>query len=88
MADRLSIAVTLVIVAIIVYLTFSVGSQLDDPEYMCQSAFGEEWTAAENSTPPNDGWVCEAPNGTVRRLKFVNVTSDMTEWQGGWRAAV
>jgi len=75
MTDKLSIFVTIAVAMVVVYLMLSVTAQLDDPAYMCKSAFGEEWKPAKNVTPPEDRWACVAPNGTVKPLPFVNVTN-------------
>jgi len=75
MADKLSIFVTLVVAGIVFYMVVMVTAQLTDPARLCESTFGEEWKPAKNVTPPEDRWACEAPNGTVKQLPFVNVTN-------------
>jgi len=75
MADKLSIAVMLVVAGMIVYMMFTVTAQLDDSAYMCKSTLGGGWKSAKNVTPSENGWACEAPNGTVKQLSFVNVTN-------------
>lgn len=54
-------------VAIVVLYTGSITvDKITDPEYMCESKYGEGWDVAENVTTVENGVACQAPNGTVR----------------------
>lgn len=75
MVDKISVAVAAVVALTVVYTGGQVVAKMNDPAFMCESAFDEEWVPAENASQPENGWACRAPNGTVEVFTIENVSS-------------
>lgn len=81
MVDHFGLFIT-GIVALTVFINgFIVLQEIEhqmQPDKFCESKFGDEWNATENSTQQSEIY-CVAQNGSVRKYGPINLSSELKQ---------
>lgn len=84
MSKTEAIAITLVVASItgmVGWVTLQEMQHQMQPDNLCKSEYGANWTATNNSTT-QEGVYCTAPNGSVKNLGPINLSSELEESNG------